>query len=155
MLTYLWKTFTYATCSCIERLWDRRRRPEGGVNGSRSKFLLKFKPLAYIPKPPQTLEPRSARIAMNKLSRSKRPESQSGSKTRKLLKLWLCWVRPVWPLARTGQTGRAGIWKYRPVRPVSQTGQTGCSQTAREQKLQIANLEQTKSKSHQTWRKAS
>ena len=61
-----------------------------GVNGSRSKFLLKFKPSAYIPKPPQTLEPRSARIAMNKLSRSKRPESQSGSKTRKLLKLRLC-----------------------------------------------------------------
>ena len=91
----------------------------GGVNGSRSKFLLKFRPSAYIPKPLQTLEPEPARIAMNKLSQSKRPESQSGSKTRTLLKLWLCWDRPVWPLARTGQTGRAGIWKSRPVRPVA------------------------------------
>ena len=44
------------------------------------KISLKLESSAYIPKPPQTLEPRSARIAMNKLSRSKRPESQSGSK---------------------------------------------------------------------------
>ena len=70
----------------VDIMWDRSRRPEG-VNGSRSKFLLKFKPSAYIPKPPQTLEPEPARIAMNKLSQSKRPESQSGSKERQFAEL--------------------------------------------------------------------
>jgi len=34
---------------------DRNRRPEG-VNGSRSKFLSKFTPSAYIPKSPQSLK---------------------------------------------------------------------------------------------------
>ena len=52
----------------------------GGVNGSRSKFLPKSETSAYVPKSPQALEPRSARIAMDKLSRSRRPRSQRGSK---------------------------------------------------------------------------
>ena len=36
---------------------------------------------AYVPKSPQALEPRSARIAMDKISRSRKPRSQRGSKT--------------------------------------------------------------------------
>ena len=52
----------------------------GGVNGSRSKFLPKYETSAYVPKSPQALKPRSARIAMNKLSRSRRPRSQRRSK---------------------------------------------------------------------------
>ena len=52
----------------------------GGVNGSRSKFSLEIDSSAYIPKLPQALEPRSARIGMDKLSRSRKPRSQRGSK---------------------------------------------------------------------------
>ena len=44
------------------------------------KISSKFETSAYVPNSPQALKPRSARIAMNKLSRSRRPRSQHGSK---------------------------------------------------------------------------
>jgi hypothetical protein len=44
------------------------------------KISSEIDPSAYIPKSPQALEPRSARIAMDKLSRNKRPRLQRGSK---------------------------------------------------------------------------
>jgi len=121
--------------------WGTEAGDQRGDEWEPIKISSKFEPSAYIPKTPQTLEPRSVRIAKDKLSQSKRPRFQYRSNARKLLKLRRCWVRPVWPLARTGQTGLAGIWKLRPVRPVSQTGQTGCSQTARKQsfKCQISS----------------
>ena len=75
----------------------------GGVNGSRSKFHPKSKMSAYVPKSPQALQRRLARIAMDKLSRSRRPRSQRGSKTSR---------NP--ELACSDQSGRL----HRPVRPV-------------------------------------
>ena len=54
---------------------------------------------------------------------------------------------PVRPLSPIGQTGLAGVQKPRPVRPVAPR------QIAN--KASNANLEQTKSKSNETWRKAS
>ena len=110
-----------------------------GVNGSRSKFLLKFKPSAYIPKPPQTLEPEPARISMNKISQTKRPESQSRSKSERTSQIESA-------QAQTGQTGiedrsdrsrssRTDI----PVWPVSPTGLTGGVQKT--PKIQFQNRE--------------
>jgi len=103
------------------------------------KISLKFESSAYIPKPPQTLEPRSARIAMNKLSRSKRPESQSGSKSERTSQIE----------SAQAQTGLTGIEDRsdrsrssrtdRPVWPVSPTGLTGGVQKT--PKIQFQNRE--------------
>ena len=92
----------------------------GGVNGSRSKFLPKSETSAYVPKSPQALEPRSARIAMDKLSRSRRPGSQRGSKSERNFS-----NRSTTHTDRSDQSG----WRFkkpdrsdrfrRPVRPVS------------------------------------
>src|SRR6185312_11893424 len=88
-------------------LRDRNWRPEGGVNGSRSKFLPKSETSAYVPKSPQALKPRSARIAMNKLSCSRRPRSQRGSKASRNAEL-----------ACSDRSDRL----HRPVRPVRPVG---------------------------------
>ena len=75
----------------------------------------------YVSKSPQALEPRSARIAMDKLSRSKDPDRSAEAKRVEIQN---------WP-AVTGQTGctdrsdRSG-WKFK-----FQTGQIGLTQTAR------------------------
>ena len=110
------------------------------MNGSQSKFLPKSEISAYVPKSSQALKPRSARIAMNKLSRSRRPRSQRGSKTSRNAELD-CRDRSDRAVAQTGLTGLAGNSNCRPVRPVAQTGQTGCSETARQQssKCQISS----------------
>ena len=67
------------------------------------KISLEIDPSAYIPKSPQALEHRSARIAMNKLSRSRRPRSQRGSKASRNTEL-----------ACSDRSDRL----HRPVRPV-------------------------------------
>ena len=115
----------------------------GGVNGSRSKFLSKFKPSAYVPKSPQTLEPRSAKITMDKLSRSRRPRSQHGSKERQFAEL--------------NCRDRSDRFRI-PVRPVGATGQTGTTHRSDRSfpdsskiNLQTMNLEQTTFKSNETW----
>jgi len=88
------------------------------------------------------------KIAMDKLSQSQktqvpiRKQSEKTSQTAALLSQTGLTACP----DRSDQSG----WDMK-----MSTGQTGCSQTAREQKLQITNLKQKKSKSHQTWRKAS
>ena len=119
-------------------MWDRNWRPEGG-EWEPIKISSEIDPSAYIPKSPQALEPRSARIAMDKLSRSKRPRLQSGCKgERNFTKRSTAHpdrsdrcTGPVWPVG-------LGNSNCRPVRPVAQTG---FSQTAREQssKCQISS----------------
>ena len=59
---------------------DRNWRPDGG-EWEPIKISSKFETSAYVPKSPQALEPRLARIAMDSLSRRRRPRSQRGSKT--------------------------------------------------------------------------
>ena len=115
------------------------------MNGSRSKFLPKSETSSFVPKSPQALEPRSARIAMDKLSRSRRPRSQRGSKASRNAEL------------------DCRDWSdrlHRPVRPVG----LGIQIPDRSDrslpdspptKLQMSNLEQMKPKSNETWRKAS
>jgi len=156
-LLLLDKTFKFPEFSwglLKRKLKDRSRRPEGG-EWEPIKISFKFESSAYIPKPPQTLEPRSARIAMNKLSRSRRPRSQRGSKGERNFsnrsaahtdRSDRC-TGPVWPVGQfkprlTGLTGLA----HRSDRCRPENPQTN---------LQTMNLEQTKSKSNQTWRKAS
>ena len=123
--------------SLKKMLWDRSWRPEGG-EWEPIKISSEIDPSAYIPKSPQALEPRSARIAMDQLSRSRRPRLQRGSKASETSQI----------AAQHTQTGLTGVldrfdrssWEFqtadrlhRPVRPVAQTGQTGLSQSARQQ----------------------
>ena len=96
----------------------------GGVNGSRSKFLSKSETSAYVPKSPQALEPRSARIAMNELSRSRRPRSQRGSKMSRNAELAYSdrsdrLHRPVRPVGLEIQIPDRSDRLLRPVRPVA------------------------------------
>ena len=88
-LLLLDKTFKFPEFSwglLKRKMKDRSRRPEGG-EWEPIKISSKFESSAYIPKSLQTLEPRSARIDMNKLSRSRRPRSQRGSKASRNAKL--------------------------------------------------------------------
>jgi hypothetical protein len=84
------------------------------------KISSKFETSAYIPKSPQVLEPRSARIGMNKLSQGRRPRLQLGSKSERNFsnrntadtdRSDRC-TGPVWPVGQfkirqTGLTGHA------------------------------------------------
>ena len=118
------------------------------MNGSRSKFLPKSETSAYVPKSPQALKPRSARIAMNELSRSRRPRLQRGSKASRNAEL-----------DYRDRSDRL----HRPVRPIGLGIQIPDRSDRSDRslpdslptKLQMSNLEQTKSKFNQTWRKAS
>ena len=126
------------------------------MNGSRSKFLPKSirQPISQNHRKPLNLG--YERVAMNELSPSEKPyvaarkqKSQHDANRRTEL------LRPVRLVAQTGQTGRGGKFKL-------QTGQTGCTDRSDRSlpdspptKLQMSNLEQTKSKSNETWRKAS
>ena len=135
-------------------LRDRNWRPEGG-QWEPIKISSKFEMSAYVPKSPQTLEPRSERIAMDNLSRRRRPRSQRGSKgernfsnhsTAHTDRSDQC-TGPVWSVGQfkprlTGLTGLA----HRSDRCRLENPQTN---------IQTMNLEQTKSKSNQTWMKAS
>ena len=125
----------------MDILRDRNWRPEEG-EWEPIKISSEIDPSAYIPRSPQALEPWSARIAMDKLSRSKRPRLQRGSKGERNFtnrstahpdRSDRC-TGPVWPVG-------LGNSNCRPVRPVAQTGQTGLSQTARQQssKCQISS----------------
>ena len=102
---------------------DRSRRPEGG-EWEPIKISLKFETSAYVPKSPQALEPRSARIAMNKLSRSRRPRLQRGSKASRNAEL---------DCRDRSDRCNTPVRLVTPVRPVEGTGQTGRSQKTREQ----------------------
>ena len=112
-------------------------------------IIMKLKPSAYIPKPPQTLEPEPARIAMIKLSQSKKTRVAKRKQNKKTSQT-VALLRQTGLTACPDRSDRSG-WDLK--MPTGQTGQTGCSQTAREQNLQIANLEQTKSKFDETWRR--
>ena len=157
---FLWRapyTSTARYIHTVVDLWipsilrDRNWRPEEG-EWQPIKISSKFETSGYVPKSPQALEPRSARIAMDKLSRSRRPRSQRGSKdernfSNRSAALTDRWAGLVWPV---------GQFKFR------QTGLTGlvhrsdrCRPENPQTNLQTTNLEQTKSKSNQTWRKAS
>ena len=150
-----------------EKMWDRSWRPEGG-EWEPIKISSKSESFAYVPKSPQALQPRSARIAMDQLSRSRRPRSQRGSKASETSQI-------IAQLTQTGLTGvldwsdRSG-WEiqtadrsdrlHRPVRPVGLGNQIPDRSDrslpdSPPTKLQMSNLEQTKSKSNETWRKAS
>ena len=92
---------------------------------------------------------------MNKLSRSKRPESQSGSKSERTSQIESA-------QALTGLTGiedrsdRSSSSKTgRPVWPVSPTGLTGGVQKTPKIQFQTVNREQIASKLDETWRIAS
>ena len=64
----------------IEGVFEGPKLATRGGEWKPFEISSKFEPSAYVPKSPQALEPRSARIAIDKLSRSKRPRSQRGSK---------------------------------------------------------------------------
>ena len=130
--------------SLYTHLWDRSWRPEGG-EWEPIKISSEIDPSAYIPKSPQALQPRSARIAMDKLSRNRRPRSQHGSKASRNAELDC-----------RDRSDRL----HRPVRPVGQGIQI-LDRSDRSlldsppTELQKSNLEQTKPKFDETWRIAS
>ena len=124
--------------------WNRRCNPllviyyiEGPKPATRGgewepiKISPKFELSAYIPKPPQTLEPRSARIAMNKLSRSKKTRVTKRKQKRENFSNWICsgtdrsdrYRGPVWPVKKfkNRQTGLTGLAnrsdRWRPENP--------------------------------------
>ena len=132
-------------------LRDRNWRPEGG-EWEPIKISSKFETSAYVPKSPQALEPRSARIAMDKLSWSRRPRSQRGSKGERNFS-----NRSAAHTDRSDRCTRL-VWPIRQFKP-RLTGLAHRSDRCRPENpqtnLQTTNLEQTKFKSNQTWRKAS
>ena len=104
-------------------MWDRSRRPEGG-EWEPIKISSKFETSAYFPKSPQALKPRSARIAMNKLSRSRRPRSQRGSKVSRNAEQECRdrsdrLHRPVRPVGLGFENADRSDRFHRPVRPVA------------------------------------
>jgi len=133
-----------------EELRDRNWRPEGG-EWEPIKISLEINPSAYIPKSPQPLAPRrrensyglviSNRKALGSEAEAIRENftkcsSAESDRSDRLLRP----VRPVWlDFENSDRSDRSD--RLRPDR----------SQT----KLQMANLEQTKSKSNETWRIAS
>ena len=129
-------------------LRDRSRRPEGG-EWEPIKISSKFELSAFVPKSPQTLEPRSTRITIDKLSRSRRPRSQRGSKGERNFSNCSA--------AHTNRsdrcTGPVGQFKPR-LTGLAHRSDRCCPENP-QTNLQTTNLEQTKSKSYQTWRKAS
>jgi len=132
-------------CGLQVPAWGTETGDQRGGEWEPIKISSKFETSVYVPKSPQALEPRSARIAMDKLSRSRRPRSQRGSKASRNAELDC-----------RDRSDRL----HRPVRPVG----LGIQIPDRSDrslpdspptKLQMSNLEQTKSKSNETWREAS
>ena len=135
---------------------DRNRRSEG-VNWSRSKFLSKL-----IRRPISQNHPKPSRVlgeVWNSYGRAKptqntprTSERKHGSKRENLQ----TWQTRTGQAALSNRSDRSG-WSSK-----TQTGQTGFRDRSdrlhpdsSQIKLQTANLEQTKSKSNETWRIAS
>ena len=106
---------------------SRKTHPEGSKVATRGgewepdKISPKFETSAYVPKSPQALEPRSAKIAMDMLSRSRRPRLQRGSKASRNAELD-CRDRSDRlhrPVRLGNQTPDRSDRLLRPVRPVA------------------------------------
>jgi len=129
---------------CETKLRDRNWRPEGG-EGEPLKIPLEIDQSAYIPKSPQPLGPRRRENSYG-LAISKRKALGSEAEA----------IQENFTKCSSAESDRSDRL-LRPVRPVllefenSDRLRPDRSQT----KLQMANLEQTKSKSNETWRIAS
>ena len=139
------------TTYILKRRWGTETSDQRGVNGSRSKFLSKL-----IRRPISQNHHKPSRVlgeVWNSYGRAKPTQNTHRTSERKNTE-----VNPenlqTWQ-TRTGQTAlsdrsdRSGWSSKNPDR--SDRLHQDRSQT----KLQTANLEQTKSKSNETWRKAS
>ena len=134
----------------LKIMMDRNWRPEGG-EWEPIKISSKFETSAYVPKSPQALELRSARIAMDKLSRSRRPRSQRGSKASRNAELDCRdrsdrLHRPVRPVGLGIQIPDRSDRLLRPVRPVTprQPANKAPNVKSRANEVQIQrNLEQS------------